>query len=339
MVRLPCAGYTPDPALRASRSSTPFAYADVVAPAAVDWKAAGGVTAVKDQGQCGSCWAFSTTGSLEGANFVTNGALVSLSEQELIDCDKAGNDRGCNGGLMDYAYDWIIHNGGLDTEADYPYTAADNVCDATKKATAAVSVTSFQDVPPNDEASLKKAVSQQPVAIAIAASGLQFQLYSHGVFDGQCSNNLDHGVLIVGYGTDEETGKDFWLVKNSWGEAWGESGYVRMAMNHSRTGLCGLAMVPSYPLVAKAGPPAPPGPTPGPTPSPTPVPPPPSDVTCDASTSCPSGSTCCCRAYTRRDASPADPLPRRRMSTRRRRHRRRRCYERVERVGQPSALI
>ncbi len=297
LARSRCSGYTPAPALRASRGAAPFRYGGVVAPAAVDWRASGGVTAVKDQGQCGSCWAFSTTGSLEGANFVTNGQLVSLSEQELIDCDKSGNDRGCNGGLMDYAYEWIISNGGLDTEEDYPYSAADASCDAVKKRSAAVRVTSFEDVPPNNEAAIKQAVAKQPVAIAIAASGLAFQLYSHGVFDGACSTNLDHGVLIVGYGTDAESGKEFWIVKNSWGEVWGDAGYIKMAMNASTAaGLCGLAMVPSYPVVAKAGPPTPPGPGPSPTPTPTPSPPPPppDGVPCDASTSCPVGATCCC---------------------------------------------
>ena len=288
-------GYTPDAALRATRGATPFRYADVEALPTVDWRASGGVTPVKVQGQCGSCWAFATTGSLEGANFVTNGQLVSLSEQELIDCDRAGNDRGCNGGLMDYAYEWIMANGGLDTESDYPYTAADATCDAVKEHTAAVRVTSFEDVPPNDEGAIKMAVTKQPVAIAIAASGLAFQLSSHGVFDGACSTALDHGVLVVGYGTDEETGKDYWLVKNSWGAVWGEQGYIKMAMNAtaSPAGLCGLAMVPSYPVVAKAGP-TPPGPTPGPTPTPVPPPPPPAGVPCDASTTCPLDSTCCC---------------------------------------------
>jgi KDEL-tailed cysteine endopeptidase len=284
----------------------------VTAAGAVDWRAAGGVTGVKDQGQCGSCWAFSTTGSIEGANFVVNNQLTSLSEQELIDCDRSGNDRGCNGGLMDYAYEWIISNGGIDTEKDYPYTATDTVCDDTKEHTVAVAVGSFEDVPPNNEAALKKAATMQPVSIAIAASGLPFQLYSHGVFNGSCSNQLDHGVLIVGYDTDAETGQEYWIVKNSWGAVWGEqgacprylcrglgahadlgapftAGFIRMAMNHGTAGLCGLAMVPSYPVVKKAGPPGPPTP-PGPSPTP------PATVTCDSKTGsqCPSTATCCC---------------------------------------------
>jgi len=263
----------------------------VTAAGAVDWRAAGAVTGVKDQGQCGSCWAFSTTGSIEGANFVVNGQLLSLSEQELIDCDRSGNDRGCNGGLMDYAYEWIISNGGIDTEKDYPYTATDTVCDNTKEHHVAVAVTSFEDIPPNNEAAIKKAATVQPVSIAIAASGLPFQLYSHGVFNGSCSTQLDHGVLIVGYDTDAETGQEYWIVKNSWGEVWGEQGFIRMAMNHPPAGLCGLAMVPSFPVVKKGSPP-----TPGPTPPPGPGPTPPATVTCDSKSgsTCPSTATCCC---------------------------------------------
>lgn len=287
------AGYRHDPAVRAARPQLPFRYEGVAAADAVDWRAAGAVTGVKDQGQCGSCWAFSTTGSLEGANFVVNGQLVSLSEQELIECDRSGNDRGCNGGLMDYAYEWIISNGGIDTEKDYPYTGTDEVCDTTKEHTVAVAVASFEDIPPNNEAAIKKAVTVQPVSIAIAASGLPFQLYSHGVFNGSCSTQLDHGVLIVGYDTDKETGADYWIVKNSWGEVWGDAGFVKMAMHHAPSGLCGLAMVPSYPVVKKAGPP---GPGPGPAPPPGPGPTPPATITCDSKSgsTCPSTATCCC---------------------------------------------
>jgi hypothetical protein len=192
---------------------------------------------------------------------------------------------------MDYAYEWIISNGGIDTEKDYPYTATDTVCDNTKEHHVAVAVTSFEDIPPNNEAAIKKAATVQPVSIAIAASGLPFQLYSHGVFNGSCSTQLDHGVLIVGYDTDAETGQEYWIVKNSWGEVWGEQGFIRMAMNHAPAGLCGLAMVPSFPVVKKGAPP-----TPGPTPPPGPGPTPPATITCDSKSgsSCPSTSTCCC---------------------------------------------
>ena len=172
-------------------------------------------------------------------------------------------------------------------EADYPYSAADGTCDAAKKKLDAVVVKAFEDVPPNNEQALKKAVANQPVAIAVAAGGLAFQMYHSGVFDAPCGTALDHGMLIVGYGSDEESGKDYWIVKNSWGEVWGEEGFMRMAMNVSEAGQCGLAMLPSYPI----GGPTPPQPTPGP---PGPGPDPAPAVVCDPRTTCPAGSTCCC---------------------------------------------
>lgn len=270
-----------------STAPEPFPYSQVNPPESIDWRTLGAVTPVKDQAQCGSCWAFSTTGSVEGAYAVKNGELVSVSEQELVDCDRAGVDRGCSGGLMDNAFDFIIQNGGIDTESDYPYKAMDGVCDATKRDEGkAVVVTSFVDVPPNNETALMQAVSMQPVSVAVAASGLPFQLYRSGVFDGPCSTQLDHGVLAVGYGIDDETGKSYWLIKNSWGSAWGDSGYMKLAMGDGEEGLCGVAMLPSFPQVDKPHPRPPPGPGPGPGPAPA--------IICDARTTCPADSTCCC---------------------------------------------
>jgi KDEL-tailed cysteine endopeptidase len=271
-----------------SSTPEPFPYEHVEPPVSVDWRTLGAVTPIKDQSQCGSCWAFSTTGSVEGAHAVTNQQLVSLSEQELLDCDRAGGDRGCSGGLMDYAFDFIIKNGGLDTESDYPYHASDGACDAAKRdGSKAVVVKSFVDVPPNNESALMQAVAMQPVAVALAASGLPFQLYKSGVFDGPCSTQLDHGMLAVGFGVDAESGKPYWLLKNSWGTVWGEAGYMKLAMGApGAEGLCGVAMLPSFPLVDKAKPGPPPGPRPGPGPAPS--------IICDARTTCPANSTCCC---------------------------------------------
>ncbi|XP_076942838.1 cysteine proteinase mucunain-like [Bidens hawaiensis] len=252
-------------------------------PDAVDWRDHGAVTEVKDQGSCGSCWAFSATGSVEGINQIVTGDLISVSEQELVNCDTSYNE-GCNGGLMDYAFEFIINNGGIDTEEDYPYTGVDGRCDANKKNAKVVTIDGYEDVPVNDESSLKKAAANQPIAVAIEAGGREFQFYTSGIFTGSCGTALDHGVLVVGYGT--ENGKDYWIVKNSWGAPWGESGYLRMERNiKENTGKCGIAMEASYAIKTGANPPNP-GPTPPSPPSP--------EVVCDEYSTCPESTTCCC---------------------------------------------
>ncbi|KAJ6872120.1 cysteine proteinase RD21A-like [Populus alba x Populus x berolinensis] len=252
-------------------------------PDSVDWRKEGAVPEVKDQGGCGSCWAFSTISAVEGINKIVTGDLIVLSEQELVDCDTSYNE-GCNGGLMDYAFEFIINNGGIDTEDDYPYLGRDGRCDTYRKNAKVVSIDSYEDVPENDETALKKAVANQPVSVAIEGGGRNFQLYDSGVFTGECGTSLDHGVAAVGYGT--ENGKDYWIVRNSWGKSWGESGYIRMERNiASPTGKCGIAIEPSYPIKKGQNPP-----NPGPSP-PSPVKPP---SVCDNYFSCPDSNTCCC---------------------------------------------
>jgi C1A family cysteine protease len=242
------------------------------APSAIDWVAKGAVTPVKNQGQCGSCWAFSTTGSTEGAYQIATGKLVSLSEQDLVDCDKV--DHGCQGGLMDNGFNFIQQNNGLCSESSYPYTAADGTCNA--QCTKVVTVSGHEDVPKMDEKSLLVAASQHPVSVAIEADKPAFQMYKSGVFDNAgCGTQLDHGVLVVGYGTDN--GKDYWKVKNSWGGAWGDQGYIRIVRNKN---MCGISQCASYPTGVKAAPAGPspgpsPGPAPGPAPGPSPSPTPP----------------------------------------------------------------
>ncbi|PSR87959.1 Cysteine proteinase [Actinidia chinensis var. chinensis] len=216
-------------------------------PESVDWRESGAVAPIKDQGSCGSCWAFSTVAAVEGVNQIATGELIQLSEQELVDCDRT-YDAGCNGGLMDYAFEFIINNGGIDTEEDYPYRGVDGTCDPERKNTKVVSINDYEDVPPYDEMALKKAVAHQPVSVAIEASGRAFQLYLSGVFTGECGRALDHGVVVVGYGTDN--GADHWIVRNSWGTSWGENGYIRMERNvvDNFGGKCGIAMQASYPI-------------------------------------------------------------------------------------------
>ncbi|XP_065879161.1 senescence-specific cysteine protease SAG39-like [Euphorbia lathyris] len=230
-----------------SSATKSFMYENVTAvPTSVDWRTQGVVTPVKDQGQCGCCWAFSAVAAMEGITKLSTGKLISLSEQELVDCDTSGIDQGCEGGLMDDAFEFIIQNNGLATEANYPYKGVDGTCSATK---AAATIVGYEDVPANNEGALLKAVANQPISVAIDAGESDFQHYESGVFTGECGTSLDHGVTVVGYGTSDD-GTKYWLVKNSWGTTWGENGYIRMERDVSaEEGLCGIAMQPSYPTV------------------------------------------------------------------------------------------
>jgi len=206
----------------------------------LDWVAKGAVTGIKDQGQCGSCWAFSTTGGVEGIVQIKHGHLTSLSEQELVDCAGSYGNAGCNGGLMDSAFKYVEANG-LCTEASYPYTAKDGTCKKTSCTMSTDSkISGYSDVTHTENAE-GAAADSQPISIAIEADQSGFQLYKSGVFCGVCGQNLDHGVLIVGYGTDTT---DYWKVKNSWGTSWGEAGYIRLCRNKNE---CGISDEPSHP--------------------------------------------------------------------------------------------
>jgi hypothetical protein len=212
----------------------------VEGPDDVDWGAKGAVTPVKDQGQCGSCWAFSTTGAVEGCVAAATQKLNSVAEQQLVDCAGSEGNQGCNGGLMDYAFQWIIKNGGIAAESAYPYTARDGSC---KKGIASVSkITGFKDVAAGNEADLLAALKLGPVSVAVEADKSVFQFYHDGVLDNKaCGTQLDHGITLTGSGN--LSGKDYWKVKNSWGASWGKQGYILMVRNKNQ---CGIALAASY---------------------------------------------------------------------------------------------
>ena len=218
----------------------------IIVPMNIDWRKKTAVTHVKNQADCGSCWSFSATGSIEGINAINNGKLLNISEQQLIDCSTDYGNHGCEGGSMDLAFKYAIQNG-ICSEEEYPYTAEEGQCQDCKNV---VNITSFQDITSNNEKALKRVVSQQPVSVAIQANTRSFQMYSSGIYsDLSCGNQLDHGVLIVGYGYDLFHDMEYWIVKNSWGTQWGEDGYIRIKRNiQDSSGLCGIAMQPSIPI-------------------------------------------------------------------------------------------
>ncbi|NXI43264.1 CATS protein, partial [Galbula dea] len=215
-------------------------------PDTVDWREKGCVTEVKNQGACGSCWAFSAVGALECQVKLKTGKLVSLSAQNLVDCSMMYGNKGCSGGFMTSAFQYIIDNEGIDSDESYPYTAQNGTCQYNAS-TRAATCSRYVELPYGDEAALKDAVATiGPVSVAIDATQPTFFLYRSGVYDDpRCTQEVNHGVVAIGYGTLGD--KDYWLVKNSWGVTFGDQGYVRMVRN--RGNHCGIASYPSYPLI------------------------------------------------------------------------------------------
>ena len=234
-------GYAPSSTPRDVEILTPA----LTQSASVDWRTKGIVNPVKNQGQCGSCWAFSAVAAIEGAMAQSTGSLQNFSEQQLVDCSKLYGNHGCNGGLMDNAFKYVMSKG-LTTSDNYPYKAVDQVCNTQAVSKKVAHLSSFKDVTANNSAALKAAATLKVVSVAIQANAIM--QYTGGVFNNKaCGTSLNHGVSVVGYGTDASAG-DFWIVRNSWGATWGEQGYIRMAIVDGQ-GMCGINMDPSYPVV------------------------------------------------------------------------------------------
>ena len=240
-------GYTASPKRaqeKLLKFSEPVDFGLLSLPESVDWREKGAVTPVKNQQQCGSCWAFSSTGALESLYFINSGKLLTFSEQQLVDCDP--QDEGCNGGLPEQAFEYTAE-AGIETEQDYPYTAKDGKCHYDQSKAIKVN-TGRKSVTPQNANALKAALTVQPVTIGIEADQQAFQFYSSGVIKSGCGDNLDHAVLAVGYtkvGNDEA-----FIVKNSWGPSWGSNGYVYISTDNKANngnGVCGILGDPVVP--------------------------------------------------------------------------------------------
>ena len=227
----------------------PIQFENDIVPFQVDWRKNHKVSSVKNQEKCGGCWAFSSSGAVESAWAIQHNVVYNLSQQELIDCSTDYGNKGCSGGSMDLGFKYIIDNG-LCTNQSYPYQAMDQECQKDQ-CTSVVNISNYGDLDPNDELNLKRGVAKQPVSVAIQANKRSFQLYQSGIYsDLECGTQLDHGVLVIGYGFDLETDIPYWIIKNSWGKEWGENGYIRIQRNvDDQRGLCGIAMQPSIPII------------------------------------------------------------------------------------------
>ena len=216
----------------------------MASPSSVDWRTSGDVTAVKDQGNCGSCWAFSSTEALESANSIFHGSLPQLSEQQLVDCSGSFNNGGCNGGWYYWSYDYLASGKSLETESQYPYTARDGTC-KNSSGSGNVSATGYNEVSGTSTA-IKSAIAQQPVNVAVAAGNYYFQSYSGGILMASgCPTRIDHAIVAVGYGNSN--GTDYYIVRNSWGTSWGDKGYIMMEATSSGKGTCGINQNVAYP--------------------------------------------------------------------------------------------
>ncbi|KAL1532143.1 senescence-specific cysteine protease SAG39-like [Salvia divinorum] len=213
-------------------------------PSSLDWRDHNAVTAVANQGTCGTCWAFSAVATIEGIVAIRSGNLKKLSEQHILDCNYM--HEGCKGGRQNSAFEFVIKNGGLASDTDYPYIGIQTACANNKPSSLSLNITGFGFIPPNNETALLAAVANQPVSVDVDITILQF--YRSGILTGECGTNLNHAVTVVGYGESED-GVKFWLVKNSWGRGWGDDGYTKLQRNvNAIEGMCGIAMIGCYPI-------------------------------------------------------------------------------------------
>lgn len=196
----------------------------------------------------GCCWAFSALAAVEGAHKIKKGKLINLSEQQLVDCDTM-YDKGCRGGHMMNAYNYIYQNGGITSESQYPYKGnSGGACNKNQASQAQAKISGYSIVPANNENELLKAVASQPVTVAVDSTCDAFRFYSSGILTTNCGTTLDHAITLVGYGT--ENGMKYWLAKNSWSSSWGENGFIKLRKESGiHTGMCGIAMDASFPVI------------------------------------------------------------------------------------------
>jgi C1A family cysteine protease len=237
---------TKPPKMRTSNTEVLEATLTATLPSSVDWRTRNAVTPIKNQGYCGSCWSFSAIGAMEGLYALKYGILKNFAEQQLVDCSSSYGNYGCNGGAMTSAFKYT-HDYGVELATAYPYEGTQSTCRYNSSKVVFKNL-GWVSLTANDNVRLAAAVATRPVSAAVQADASVFQFYTGGIIDGTaCGTSLNHGILIVGYGT--ENGKDYWIIKNSWGTSWGEGGYVRIAKNNSTNspGVCGIAMWASYP--------------------------------------------------------------------------------------------
>ncbi|KAL1562491.1 senescence-specific cysteine protease SAG39-like [Salvia divinorum] len=228
-----------------SSHQSPFAYKNVEdVPSSLDWRDHNVVTPVQNQGACGCCWAFSAVTAIEGIIAIRSGKLIPLSEQHIMDCNY--NNEGCKGGRMEHAFSFVIQNGGLASDTNYPYTGTQGACNHNTPSSLSTTISGFSFVPSGDETALLAAVANQPISVAIDPR--LFQFYHSGILTGECGTSLTHAVTLVGYGESED-GIKFWLLKNSWGTGWGDGGYAKVQRNvDAKEGMCGIALYATYPI-------------------------------------------------------------------------------------------